>query len=42
MLRANMCRGQDVLIYVISVLRKDGRVVHVVIDARSGKVTDVK
>jgi uncharacterized membrane protein YkoI len=42
MLRANMCRDRDVLIYVISVLRKDGRVVHVVIDARSGKVADVK
>jgi uncharacterized membrane protein YkoI len=42
MLRASMCRDQDVLIYVISVLRKDGRVVHVLIDARSGKVTDVK
>ena len=38
MLRANMCRDRDALIYVISVLRKDGRVVHVVIDARSGKI----
>ena len=41
LLRANMCRDREALIYVISVLRKDGRVVHVVIDARSGKVANI-
>ena len=38
MLRATLCRDGDIFIYVISVLRKDGRVVHVVVDGPTGKV----
>jgi hypothetical protein len=42
MLRALLCSDGDVYLYVISVLRKDGRVVHVVIDGPSGKVAAVQ
>lgn len=42
MLRAMLCSDGDVYLYVISVLRKDGRVVHVVVDAPSGKVAAVQ
>ena len=38
MLRATLCPDGESFIYIVSVLRKDGRVVHVVIDGRSGKV----
>ena len=40
--RANLCRGGDHLLYVIMALRKDGRFVHVTIDAVSGKVAQVQ
>ena len=36
--RANLCRSGDGLVYVITALRKDGRVVQVMIDAPSGRV----
>jgi uncharacterized membrane protein YkoI len=42
MLRATLCRDRDVFVYVISVLRKDGRVVHVVVDGPTGKVAAVQ
>lgn len=42
MLRANLCGDGEAMIYVITVLRKDGRVVHVVVDAPSGKVAAVQ
>jgi uncharacterized membrane protein YkoI len=42
MLRAMLCSDGDVYLYVISVLRKDGRVVHVVVDGPSGKVAAVQ
>jgi uncharacterized membrane protein YkoI len=42
MLRAMLCSDGDVYLYVISVLRKDGRVVHVVVDGPSGKVGAVQ
>jgi uncharacterized membrane protein YkoI len=42
MLRATLCRDGEAFVYVISVLRKDGRVVHVVIDGPSGKVAAVQ
>ena len=42
MLRATLCREADIFVYVISVLRKDGRVVHVVIDGPTGKVAAVQ
>jgi uncharacterized membrane protein YkoI len=42
MLRAMLCSDGAVYLYVISVLRKDGRVVHVVVDGPSGKVAAVQ
>ncbi len=42
MLRAMLCSDGEVYLYVISVLRKDGRVVHVVVDGPSGKVAAVQ
>ena len=42
LLRVTLCRDGEAFIYVISVLRKDGRVVHVVIDGPSGKVAAVQ
>ncbi len=42
MLRATLCRDGDIFVYVISVLRKDGRVVHVVIDGPTGKVASMQ
>jgi uncharacterized membrane protein YkoI len=42
MLRANLCREGEAYIYVISVLRNDGRVVHVVVDGPTGKVAQVQ
>jgi uncharacterized membrane protein YkoI len=42
MLRATLCRDGEVFVYVISVLRKDGRVVHVVVDGPTGKVASMQ
>jgi uncharacterized membrane protein YkoI len=39
--RANLCRSDNVLVYVIVALRKDGRVVQVMIDGPSGQVKSV-
>jgi uncharacterized membrane protein YkoI len=36
--RARLCRSESGLVYAITSLKKDGKVVHVVIDASSGKV----
>lgn len=36
--RANLCRRDEALVYMLTALRKDGQFVHVVVDARSGKV----
>jgi uncharacterized membrane protein YkoI len=36
--RARLCRGESGLVYAITSLKKDGKVVHVMIDASSGKV----
>ena len=41
-LRAAVCRDRDIFIYLITVLRKDGRVVHVMIDGPTGKVAAVQ
>ena len=41
MLRATLCGDRDIYVYVISVLRKDGRVVHVVVDGPTGKVASM-
>lgn len=40
-LRAALCRDPDALVYRIVVLRQDGRVVRVTVDAPSGKVKTV-
>jgi uncharacterized membrane protein YkoI len=40
--RANLCRSDSDLVYVIVALRKDGRVVHVMIDGPSGRVRSVQ
>ncbi|MBQ0822273.1 PepSY domain-containing protein [Microvirga sp. HBU67558] len=39
--RASLCRNSDDLVYVISVLQKDGRIVQVTIDGPSGRVKSV-
>ena len=38
LLRVTLCREGEAYIYLVSVLRKDGRVVHIVVDGPSGKV----
>ena len=40
--RANLCRNQNALVYVIVALRPDGRIVHVMIDGPSGRVNSVQ
>jgi uncharacterized membrane protein YkoI len=40
--RANLCRNQNALVYVIVALRPDGRIVHVTIDGPSGRVASVQ
>ena len=40
--RANLCHGDGDLVYVIVALRKDGRIVQVMIDGRSGRVKAVE
>jgi hypothetical protein len=42
LLRAMLCSDGEVYLYVISVLRKDGRVVHVIVDGPSGTVAAVQ
>ncbi|GJD49217.1 hypothetical protein OPKNFCMD_1947 [Methylobacterium crusticola] len=37
--RANLCRRDEVLVYMLTALRKDGQFVHVMVDARSGQVS---
>ena len=39
--RANLCRSSDTLVYVIMALQKDGRIVQVMIDGSSGRVKSV-
>lgn len=40
--RANLCRIEEHLLYIIMALRRDGRFVYVTIDATSGKVKTVQ
>ena len=40
--RANLCRTGDSLVYVIVALRRDGKAVHVTIDGPSGRVRSVQ
>jgi len=39
--RANLCRSSDTLVYVIMALQKDGRIVQVMIDGPTGRVKSV-
>lgn len=39
--RANLCRSSNALVYVIMALQKDGRIVQVTIDGPSGRVKSV-
>lgn len=39
--RANLCRNSDTLVYVIMALQKDGRIVQVMIDGSTGRVKSV-
>ncbi len=41
-LRAALCRDPEALVYRITVLRPDGRLVRVTVDAPSGKVKTVR
>ncbi|MDP4021398.1 hypothetical protein Q8W71_02080 [Methylobacterium sp. NEAU 140] len=36
--RASLCRYEDGLVYMLTALRRDGHFVHVIVDARTGKV----
>ncbi|WP_430913098.1 PepSY domain-containing protein [Methylobacterium sp. sgz302541] len=36
--RAMLCRHEDGLVYMLTALRRDGHFVHVVVDAKTGKV----
>jgi hypothetical protein len=36
--RANLCRRDEKLVYMLTALRGDGQFVHVMVDARSGQV----
>lgn len=36
--RARLCRHEDALVYLLTALRRDGRFVHVMVDATSGQV----
>ena len=40
--RANLCRRDEGLVYVIVTLRKDGRFAYVMVDAASGKVASIQ
>lgn len=40
--RANLCRRSDTLVYVILALQKNGRIVQVMIDGSSGRVKSVQ
>ena len=40
--RARLCREQDRLVYLLTVLARDGKVTHTAVDATSGKVVDVR
>jgi uncharacterized membrane protein YkoI len=40
--RARLCREGDSLVYVLTVLARDGKVTHTTVDATSGKVVDAR
>lgn len=38
--RARLCRHEDALVYLLTALRRDGRFVHVMVDATTGQITE--
>ena len=40
--RARLCREGNGLVYLLTVLGRDGKVTHTVVDAKSGKVVDAR
>jgi uncharacterized membrane protein YkoI len=40
--RARLCRQDNGLVYLLTMLTRDGKVVHTVVDATSGKVVDAR
>jgi uncharacterized membrane protein YkoI len=40
--RARLCREPDGLVYLLTLLARDGKVTHAVVDAGSGKVVDAR
>ena len=40
--RARLCRGDDGLVYLLTLLTRDGKVTHTTVDATSGKVVDAR
>ena len=40
--RARLCREQGRLVYLLTVLARDGKVTHAVVDAANGKVVDAR
>ena len=40
--RARLCREEDKLVYLLTVLTRDGKVTHTTVDATSGKVVDAR
>lgn len=41
-IRASLCRNADDFVYQITTLQKDGRVVRVTVDGRSGKIEAIR
>jgi uncharacterized membrane protein YkoI len=40
--RAQLCREEGKLVYLLTVLARDGKVTHTAVDATSGKVVEVR
>lgn len=40
--KARLCRESEGLVYVLTVLARDGKVTHMTVDASSGKVVDAR
>ena len=40
--KARLCREEGALVYVLTVLARDGKVTHTTVDATSGKVVDAR
>ena len=40
--RARLCREENGLVYLLTLLTRDGKVTHTIVDATSGKVVDAR